>query len=91
MNPESHVPAYLQRPIRFALWLGFAVLFYNSGLGLTTWILQPELASDIDRLFGVLFPPLLVAFFYVNRRLGCYGSGGCAVPREASRVVPPGH
>jgi len=81
----------LQRTVRFALWLGFAVVFYHSGLGLTTWLLQPEQSTSVDRVLGLLFPALLVAFFFVNRRLGCYGSGACAVPREATHGMPPGH
>jgi len=87
----AQVKNILKGIVRFALWLGFAAVFYHSGLGLTTWLLEPERAGHVERLLGLLFPLLLIAFFYVNRRLGCYGSGACALPRQPSSTLPPGH
>jgi len=62
---------------RGALWVLFAIVFYNSGLAFTIWLLGPEeISSPEDWLWVLLFPALLPAFFLVNRRLGC-ASGTC--------------
>jgi len=77
--------------VRFAVWLGFAALFYRSGLGLTTWLLEPAQAGALERGFALAFPLLAVLFWPVNRRLGCLGSGRCeAPPEDRSPRLPPG-
>ena len=63
-------------------WGAYAVLFYNAGLSFTTWLMQPEsFAGGPEWLWVALFPPLLVGFFFVNRRLGC-GAPGCGLGTE---------
>ncbi len=59
-------------------WTVFAILFYNSGLAFTIWMLQPEsFKGGIDWLWLSLFPLMLPAFFVVNRYCGC-ASGSCS-------------
>ena len=79
----------LTRVARFAVWLGFAALFYRAGLGLTTRVLEPEVAGVVDRALGLAFPLLAVLFWPVNRRLGCLGSGRCVARERLAQ--PPGH
>lgn len=68
------------------IWLGFAFVFYRSGLAVTTWLLEPEhFAGGIDWVWVALFPVLVPGFFVVNRRYGC-ASGAC---RAASCESPP--
>ena len=73
----------LLRPIRHpigrrVLWALFAVVFYQSGLAFTTWILEPaSFAGGWDWFWLVSFPVLLPGFFLVNRHLGC-ASGNCS-------------
>ena len=57
-------------------WLGFAAVFYQSGLAFTIWLLEPIRVSGAEWVWVALFPGLLPAFFLVNRVLGC-GSGHC--------------
>ncbi len=64
--------------LRLAVYVGFAAVFFHSGLALTTWLVSPEqMGGAIDVVLALLFPVLLPAFFVVNRHFGC-GSGGCA-------------
>jgi len=77
------------------IWLGFAIVFYQSGLAFTTWLLEPEhFAGSIDWFWVVLFPVLVPAFFVVNRRYGC-ASGACRGARcqlpaaRGSSAAPP--
>jgi hypothetical protein len=67
------------------LWVLFAILFYQSGLAFTVWLLEPEsFQGGIEWLWILLFPVLLPAFFIVNRHLGCATgqchSGQCELP-----------
>ena len=63
---------------RRILWVGFAILFFQSGLAFTTWLIEPEqFEGGIGWLWVALFPILLPAFFLVNRHLGC-ASGACS-------------
>jgi len=93
------------RPILMRLaWLLFAILFYQSGLNFTQWLLEPDSFAGGLALFWVaLFPFLVPMFFVVNRYLGC-ASGLChsdtsgpgqsepdaAQPRSAYYGRPPG-
>ncbi len=68
------------------MWVLFAVLFYQSGLNFTVWLLEPEnFAGGANWIWVILFPALLPAFFIVNRHLGC-ASGQC---RSGSCEVTP--
>ncbi len=59
------------------LWVIFAVLFYQSGLTFTIFVMTPEkFAGGWQWLWVGLFPILLPAFFIVNRYLGC-ATGQC--------------
>ena len=61
------------------LWVLFAIVFFQSGLTFTTWLLEPEsFEGGFQWLWVVAFPFLVPAFFAVNRRLGC-ASGACRV------------
>ncbi len=72
------VPRWSDSPFAKAiLWVLFAIVFYNSGLTFTTWLLSPEdFSGGWDWFWLLLFPALVPAFFLVNRRLGCVG-GTC--------------
>lgn len=59
------------------IWLGFAAVFFYSGLYFTEWVLQTEeFAGGWRWILVVAFPFLVPGFFVVNRRYGC-ASGGC--------------
>jgi hypothetical protein len=77
---------------RGLVWLGFAILFYQSGEAFTVWLLEPErVHGGLQWLRIGLFPALLPAFLVVNRRFGC-ASGSC--PGANSRMHGsgfPGH
>ena len=77
---------------RWAVYFGFAFVFFNSGLQLTTLIVEPEAFTGGPAWIWVaLFPFLLVGFFVVNRRFGC-ASGQCSVHHGRMRAcMPPGH
>jgi len=65
-------------------WVIYAFLFYNAGLALTIWLLEPEnFAGGWDWFWLALSPFLIPGFFIVNRYLGCTtgqcASGQCAV------------
>jgi hypothetical protein len=78
--------------LRLITWVAFAVVFFQSGLATTTWLLEPEsFGGGWEWLWLIAFPPLLVVFFYVNRHLGC-ASGQCSVAQRHAQVrFPPGH
>ena len=68
------------RPVRWLIWVLFAILFYQSGLTATRWLLESEnFRGGIDWLWLGLFPALLPLFFVVNRLCGC-ASGHCDAP-----------
>lgn len=71
--------------LRLAVYVSFAIVFFYSGLGVTTWLVEPEQLRPIDKILGAFFPVLLPLFFVVNRYFGC-GAGGCA---GGTCVVPP--
>ncbi len=74
--------------LRLTVYVGFAVIFFHSGLAATTWLMAPEMMrGGIDIVLALLFPVLLPAFFVVNRYFGC-GAGGCG--GGACRIEPPG-
>ncbi len=74
--------------VRRMLWMVFAVLFYYSGLSFTGWLLEPEsFMGGMDWVWVAMFPVLLLAFFPVNRHLGC-ASGRCATGECADPQRP---
>ncbi len=81
----------IQRPlshglVRRLVWVLFAIVFYQSGLTATVWLLEPEnFRGGVDWLWLALFPVLLPLFFVVNRVCGC-ASGACAMDGKGSRV-----
>lgn len=82
-----HMKSLQNRPILMRLvWVLFAILFYQSGLNFTQWLLEPaSFAGGLAWFWVALFPFLVPMFFVVNRYLGC-ASGLCrSDPRE------PGH
>jgi len=75
--------------VRSLIWVVFAIVFYQSGLTATVWLLEPEnFRGGIDWLWLALFPALLPLFFVVNRLCGC-ASGACAVGDKRSRASYP--
>jgi hypothetical protein len=76
--------------VRWLIWVLFAIVFYQSGLTATVWLMEPEtFRGGIDWLWLGLFPALLPLFFVVNRLCGC-ASGACAVgDRNARSPYPP--
>ena len=79
-------------PVRWLVWLGFAIVFYKSGETFTVWLLEPgQVTGDLQWIWTALFPLLLPLFFVVNRRFGC-ASGSCAIKNARSGEVRfPGH
>ncbi len=76
--------------VRWLIWVVFAIVFYQSGLTATTWLLEPEnFRGGIDWLWLGLFPALLPLFFVVNRLCGC-ASGTCALGcrSRSGREIP---
>lgn len=72
---------------RSAIWVVFAIVFYQSGLTATVWLLEPEhFSGGMDWLWLVLFPVLFPLFFVVNRYCGC-ATGACAVGRDDTCAV----
>jgi len=68
------------RLVRLLIWVLFAILFYQSGLTATRWLLDSEnFRGGIDWLWLGLFPALLPLFFVVNRLFGC-ASSACDAP-----------
>lgn len=68
------------------MWVFFAILFYQSGLTFTIWLIEPHNFHDSRMEWAqvLIFPLLVPAFFWVNKRLGCAtgscASGECEVP-----------
>jgi hypothetical protein len=79
-------------PVRWLVWLGFAIVFYKSGETFTVWLLTPgQIAGGLQWIWIALFPLLLPLFFVVNRRFGC-ASGSCVTENARSREAHfPGH
>jgi hypothetical protein len=51
--------------VRRLIWVLFAIVFYQSGLTATTWLLEPEnFRGGVDWLRLGLFPALLPLFFH---------------------------
>lgn len=72
--------------VRRLIWVLFAIVFYQSGLTATVWLLEPEnFRGGVDWLWLALFPVLLPLFFVVNRVCGC-ASGACAVGHKGSGI-----
>lgn len=70
--------------VKRLLWLLFAVLFYQSGLAFTVWLLEPaSFSGGLQWFWLMLFPVFLPAFFVVNRYLGC--ASGCASGANPNR------
>lgn len=74
----------LRHGLRLALWLGYFCIFYQSGLALTTWIVEP--AGSLDAMgvvMALLFPVIVAGFPRVNRFFlrasGKCGEGGCGI------------
>jgi hypothetical protein len=78
--------------LRWGVYLGFAAVFFHSGLQVTTLLVEPEhFAGGATWAWVAAFPALLAGFFLVNRRLGC-ASGACAANPGPTRFrAPPGH
>jgi hypothetical protein len=86
------------------VWLLFAILFYQSGLNFTQWLLEPaSFAGGLAWFWVALFPFLVPMFFIVNRYLGCasglcrsdsrdhgHQEPGATQPRTAYHNRPPG-
>jgi hypothetical protein len=90
---QNLVTAMQMHPLaRWLVWLGFAALFFRSGLSATTWLLAREqFAGGADWVWLALFPVLLPLFFVVNGRFGCAG-GSCSVARRPDGYrFPPGN
>ncbi|MFP3874071.1 MAG: hypothetical protein ACLFV1_06415 [Thiohalophilus sp.] len=76
-------------------WVLFAIVFYMSGESFVIWLLEPHKFSGGIRWLGVAaFPALFIAFFFIQRHLGC-ASGRCPVDgtgterTKYSRYQPP--
>ena len=73
--------------VRSTIWVLFAIVFYQSGLTATVWLLEPEnFNGGMDWLWLALFPVLFPLFFVVNRYCGC-ATGACAIGREKACAV----
>ena len=71
---------------RRLIWVLFAIVFYQSGLTATVWLIEPEnFRGGVDWLWLALFPALLPLFFIVNRLCGC-ATGTC--PTTTSNKNP---
>ena len=78
--------------LRRLLWVLFAILFYQSGLAATVWLLDPEhFGGGPDVFWALAFPALLPLFFWVNRHLGCAGGqcqdGQCPLPSRDKKGI----
>jgi hypothetical protein len=89
LRPSNSPDAMAHPMMRRLIWVLFAILFYQSGMVFTTWLLEPEHLTDgLDWLWLVAFPILLPGFFMVNGQLGCV-SGEC--PTRPSSTEPEGN
>lgn len=66
-------------------WVGFAIVFFYSGLFFTEWLLDDGFGGGWRWILVAVFPLLVPAFFVVNRRYGC-ASGACSIKRGGDRV-----
>ncbi len=58
-------------------WVLYAIVFYMSGESFVIWLLEPHNFDGGIRWLGVTaFPVLFIAFFFIQRHLGC-ASGQC--------------
>ena len=76
---------------RRLIWVLFAIVFYQSGLTATVWLMEPEnFHGGIQWLWLALFPALLPLFFIVNRLCGC-ATGACTITNKnpQSPYPPP--
>lgn len=72
---------------RRLIWVVFAIVFFQSGMTATVWLIEPEnFRGGIDWLWLALFPILLPLFFVVNRTCGC-ASGACTISDK--NIRPP--
>jgi len=70
-------------------WVLFAIVFYLSGESFVIWLLEPHNFGGGVRWLGVTaFPALFIAFFFIQRHLGC-ASGQC--PVEGANRSQEGH
>ena len=76
---------------RRLVWGLVAIVFYQSGLVFTTWLLEPaQFMGGVDWLWLLAFPGLLPGFFLVNRHLGC-ASAQCPARQRTTEPEPGGH
>jgi hypothetical protein len=75
--PDS---TFLRHPLTRRIgWVGYAILFYLCGESFVVWLLEPaQFAGGLRWLGVILFPPVLIGFFFVQRRLGC--GANCRLP-----------
>ena len=74
------------------VWVVYALLFYQSGLTATVWLLEPErFNGGIDWLWLILSPIVLPMLFLVNRHLGCAGGYCTSGDRKTDSFTPPGY
>ena len=74
------------------VWLIYALLFYQSGLTATVWLLEPEqFNGGIDWLWLIVSPIVLPMFFIINRHLGCAGGDCRRGVQENDFRAPPGY
>lgn len=63
-------------------WVGYAIVFYLCGESFFIWLLEPAQFSGGIRWLGVvLFPFVLIGFFFTQRKLGC-GTGHCRIASD---------
>ncbi|MDY6979512.1 MAG: hypothetical protein SV201_06490 [Pseudomonadota bacterium] len=76
----SLADSLLQHPLSRRIgWVLYAIVFYISGESFVIWLLEPHNFSGGIRWLGVAaFPVLFIAFFFIQRHLGC-ASGQCPV------------
>jgi hypothetical protein len=69
----------IRHPVtRRLVWFAFLIAFYQSGLGFTTLVFEPDaFEGGAQWLWASSFPLMLPAYFRVNRWIGC-GSGACS-------------
>jgi len=72
------------------IWIGFAVLFFYSGMYFTEFVMAPgSFAGGWLWLWVAAFPVLLPLFFVVNRRYGCATGacrrGACELPAQGGK------
>jgi hypothetical protein len=73
--------------LRRVVWFGFAFVFFYAGQSFTVWLLEPHNFNGGAQWFlVVLFPFLLIGFFYINYKLGCV-SGSCSMKTSCGSTV----